>query len=97
MSPPQQDNNSSSSFCQLRKQKCIDSVFFAYYNVCVETKKESDHQMTKQIDKTQSQADEFVKNTASQIPSDIPKLLEAMSNFMAACAQAQTSEKRKEK
>lgn len=53
--------------------------------------------MTVQIDKTKAQAEEFVKNTASQIPSDIPKLLEAMSNFMAACAQAQTSEKRKEK
>ena len=52
--------------------------------------------MTVQIDKTKAQAEEFVKNTASQIPRDIPKLLEAMSNFMAAYA-AQSSEKRKEK
>ena len=51
--------------------------------------------MTVQIDKTKAQAKEFAKNTASQIPTDIPKLLEAMSNFMAACA-AQSSEKRKE-
>ena len=51
--------------------------------------------MTVQIDKTKAQAEEFAKNTASQIPNDIPKLFEAMSNFMAACAQMQSSEKRK--
>ena len=34
--------------------------------------------MTVQIDKTKAQAEEFAKNTASQIPTDIPKLLEAM-------------------